>query len=125
LRGSGDYIAAHEKIKAKVLSREPYRIYPEMSPPRFLKQHELDNLLSNAGFSDTNIIINKIVKSVQDAEEMIDWLDTSSSAKTYGSILFALQPSAREEIKKKWGKLATNDGSRMEMELLVTVAVKY
>ena len=123
--GSGDHLTAQEKIKADVLSREAYRIYPEEEPPKFLKQSELENLLDNAGFADRKIVINKIVKATKNADEMIDWLDTSSSGKTYGGIPLGLRPSAREEMKKEWNKLASKEGIRMEMELLVTVAIKF
>ncbi|AEO65382.1 a786758f-73e6-4860-b811-34496b7bf168 [Thermothielavioides terrestris] len=122
--GSGDFVAAHEKIKADVLSREPYRRYPEESPPVFLKRREMEGLLDDAGFADRTIVVNKIVKAARDADAMIDWLDTSSSGKTYGSIPLHLRPSAREEMKREWDKLVTEEGIRMEMELLVTVAVK-
>jgi arsenite methyltransferase len=122
--GSGDYITAQEKIKAEVLSREPYRIYREEEPPKFLKQNELENLLAAAGFADIKIVINKIIKATKDADAMIDWLDTSSSGKTYGGIPLDMRPSAREEMKKEWNKLASKEGIQMETELLVTVAVK-
>lgn len=122
--GSGDYLTAQERIKEDVLSREPYRNYPEQSPPRFLKQRELEDLLDDAGFSIRNIVINKITKAVKDAEAMVDWLDTSSSGKTYGGIPLDLRPSAREEMKKEWDKITTENGIQMEMELLVTVAIK-
>ena len=122
--GSGDYVTAQEKIKADVLSKERYRIYPEKKPPKYLKQRDLENLLDNAGFSQREIVINTIIKSVKDAEAMIEWLDTSSSGKTYGDIPLDLRPKAREEMKQEWDKLTTEDGIRMEMELLVTVAIK-
>ncbi|MCJ1424236.1 hypothetical protein MMC29_002123 [Sticta canariensis] len=121
---SGDYVAAHEKTKADVLSREPYRIYPDESPPKFLKQRELESLLDNAGFSKREIVINTIIKLAKDADAMIDWLDASSSGKTYGGIPLDLRPKAREEMKQEWNKLATEEGIRMELELLVTVAIK-
>jgi arsenite methyltransferase len=122
--GSGDYLTAQERIKAKVLSKEPYRNYQEKNPPRFLKQQEIESLIDEAGFSHRDIVINKIVKSVKDADAMIDWLDTSSSGKTYGGIPLDLRPNAREEMKVEWNKLVNEDGIQMEMELLVTVAVK-
>ncbi|KAK3367575.1 S-adenosyl-L-methionine-dependent methyltransferase [Podospora didyma] len=122
--GSGDFVAAHEKIKADVLSREPYRNYPEEAPPKFLKQRELESLLGNAGFSSRKIVVNTIVKSAKDGYAMIDWLDTSSSGKTYGGIPLELRPRAREEMKREWDKITTEEGIRMGMELLVTVAVK-
>lgn len=122
--GSGDYITAQEKIKADVLSREPYRNYPEKEPPKFLKQSELESLLDSAGFADREIVINKIVKAAQHADAMVDWLDTSSSGKTYGGIPLHLRPSARAEMKKEWNKIATSEGIRMEIELLVTVATR-
>lgn len=123
--GSGDFVAAHEKIKADVLSRERYRIYPEpKDSPKFLKRRELEILLDNAGFSKREIVINTIIKSAQSSEAMIDWLDTSSSGKTYGGIPLDLRPQAREEMKLEWDKLVTEDGIRMEMELLVIVAIR-
>jgi ubiquinone/menaquinone biosynthesis C-methylase UbiE len=122
--GSGDFLTAQERIKADVLSREPYRIYPEEAPPKFLARSELHSLLGNAGFAEREIVVNKIVKAVKDADAMIDWLDTSSSGKTYGGVPLHLRPAAREEMKTEWNKLATEDGIRKEMELLVTVAVR-
>jgi arsenite methyltransferase len=122
--GSGDYLTAQERIKEEVLSRKPYRDYPEEAPPKFLKESELQSLLDNAGFADRKIVVNKIVKATKDADAMINWLDTSSSGKTYGNMPLDLRPKAREEMKKEWNKLASADGIRMEMELLVTVAFK-
>jgi SAM-dependent methyltransferase len=122
--GSGDYLTAQERIKADVLSREPYRTYPEEAPPKFLKESELHSLLGDAGFAEREIVVNKIVKATKDADAMIDWLDTSSSGKTYGGIPLHLRPAARDEMKAEWNKLATEEGIRMEMELLVTVAVR-
>ena len=122
--GSGDYVAAHEKIKADVLSRDPFRNYSEKRPPKFLKQRELESLLENAGFFDRAIVINTIVKSTKSADAMIDWLDTSSSGQTYGGIPLDLRPNARAEMKREWDKITTEEGIRMEMELLVTVAIK-
>lgn len=122
--GSGDYVAALEKIKADVLSREPYRIYPEKNPAKFIKQRELESLLDNAGFSKREIVVNTIIKSAKNAEAMLDWLDTSSCGKTYGGIPPDLRPKAREEMKQEWDKLTTEEGIRMEMELLVTVAIR-
>lgn len=123
--GSGDFVAAHERIKADVLSRAPYADYPEASPPVFLGRRAMEQLLDGAGFADRTIVVNTIVKAAPDADAMIDWLDTSSSGKTYGGIPLDLRPRAREEMKREWDKLVTAEGIRMDMELLVTVAVKH
>ncbi|KAF2968114.1 hypothetical protein GQX73_g5438 [Xylaria multiplex] len=122
--GSGDFVAAHEKIKADILSRNPYSMYPEQSPPKFLKMLELIDLLDMAGFQEREIIRRKIVKSAEGADAMLNWLDTSSSGKTYGGIPLELRPKAREEMKREWDKLTTKDGIQMEMELLVTIAIR-
>ncbi|KAL7931595.1 S-adenosyl-L-methionine-dependent methyltransferase [Trichoderma chlorosporum] len=122
--GSGDTVTAQERIKADVLSREPYRKYPEENPPKFLKQRELEGLLDDAGFRERSIVVNKITKSAKDADAMIDWLDASSSGKTYGGIPLELRPRAREEMKTEWNKLVVEDGIHMDIDLLVTVAVK-
>lgn len=122
--GSGDTLSAQERIKEDVLSREPYRNYPEESPPKFLKQRELEALLDNAGFGERSIVVNRITKSARDADAMIDWLDASSSGKTYGSIPLELRSRAREEMKTEWNKLVVEDGIHMDIDLLVAVAVK-
>ncbi|GKT63322.1 trans-aconitate 2-methyltransferase [Colletotrichum tofieldiae] len=100
--GFGDFVAAHE----------------------FLKQAELESILGVAGFSERSIVVNTIVKTAKDGYTMIDWLDTSSSGKTYGGIPLEMRPRAREEMKVEWDKITTVDGIRMDMELLVTVALK-
>ena len=122
--GSGDYYTHQERIKADILSREPFKTYPEENPPKFLKRAEVEDLLRDAQIFNVKFSINKIVKSTKDADEMIDWLDTSSSGKTYGSIPLNLRPRARKEMKVEWDKLVTEKGIQMEMELLVTVAFK-
>ncbi|KAM3074944.1 hypothetical protein ACMFMG_008350 [Clarireedia jacksonii] len=122
--GSGDFIAAHEKIKADVLSREPYCNFPEESGPKFLKQSEMEALLNQAQLLDRKFFINKIVKTAKNPDAMIEWLDTSSSGKTYGGIPLDLQPKAREEMKREWDKITTENGIYMDMELLVTIAIK-
>jgi len=122
--GSGDFRSAQERIKADVLAREQYSRYEEEAPPKFLGRAELEGLLRDAGFGTWEIVVNRIVKEVKNADEMIDWLDTSSSGKTYGGIPLELRPQAREEMKREWEKMATEEGISMEMELLVTVAVR-
>ncbi|KAF2642489.1 S-adenosyl-L-methionine-dependent methyltransferase [Massarina eburnea CBS 473.64] len=122
--GSGDYLTHQERIKADILSREPYKQYPEDAPPKFLKQKEMDRLLDDAELFNKIFFVNKIVKATKDADEMIDWLDTSSSGKTYGGIPMEIRPRAREEMKVEWNKLVTDSGIHMDMELLVTVAYK-
>ncbi len=122
--GSGDFEAVHERIKAEVLGKAPYRDYPdESSLPRFLKRSEMEELLDAAGFGEREIVVNSIVKEARNGEEMVEWLDTSSSGKTYGGIPFEMRPRAREEMLVEWAKVTTADGIKMDMELLVTVAV--
>lgn len=122
--GSGDYVAELQRIKADVMSREPFRLYPEKKPAKFIKRRELEGLLDSAGFSNREIVINTIIKSARNSEAMLDWLDKSSSGKTYGHIPLELRPLVREQMKQEWDKITTEDGIRMEMELLVTVAIK-
>ncbi|KAK1991700.1 methyltransferase domain-containing protein [Colletotrichum falcatum] len=123
--GSGDFVAVHEVIKVDVLSRAPYRDYPDRgSGPKFLKRAELEGILGTAGFGERRIVVNRIVKTAKDGYAMIDWLDTSSSGKTYGGIPLEMRPQAREEMKLEWDKHTTDEGIKMDMELLVTVAIK-
>ncbi|KAI0156547.1 S-adenosyl-L-methionine-dependent methyltransferase [Xylariaceae sp. FL1272] len=122
--GSGDFTAIHERIKEEVLSREPFKGYSEEAPPTFLKQRELEHLLDEAGLHERNISARTIVKFAKAGEEMIDWLATSSSGSTYGGIPLDLRPRAKEEMRKEWDKVTTESGIHMDMELLVTVAVK-
>ncbi|KAM7198494.1 Major facilitator superfamily domain containing protein [Rhypophila sp. PSN 637] len=126
--GSGDFETYQEKIKEEVLSREPYNQYQEEAPPKFLKRSELEGLLhASGGFpaEKRDIVVNSIVKRAKTPDEMIDWLDTSSSGKTYGGIPLEMRPKAREEMKREWEKYVTpGEGINMVIELLVTVAVR-
>ncbi|KAJ3029039.1 hypothetical protein HDV00_009801 [Rhizophlyctis rosea] len=123
--GSGDFVAAHERIKAEVLSRAPYSSYPEIGGPHFAKRSEMEGLLDAAGLVDREFFVNSIVKRAKDADEMIEWLDTSSSGQTYGGIPVEMRPKAREEMKVLWeAEVKGERGIEMEMDLLVTVARK-
>ncbi|TGO46752.1 hypothetical protein BCON_0309g00010 [Botryotinia convoluta] len=123
--GSGDFEALHEKIKREVLGREPYvRFVEKESGPRFLKKREMQEMLGNAGFESWEVGTNAIVKVARDGAEMVRWLDVSSSGKTYGGIPERLKESARGEMVREWEGYRGEEGIRMEMELLVTVAVK-
>ncbi|KAJ8124676.1 hypothetical protein O1611_g8964 [Lasiodiplodia mahajangana] len=99
-------------------------MYPEQNPPKFLKKIELEGLLDRAGFHERDILEKSIIKSAEDADAMLNWLDASSSGKTYGGIPLELRPKAREEMKREWDKLTTKDGIQMEMQILVTVATR-
>ncbi|TLS27605.1 hypothetical protein PpBr36_04838 [Pyricularia pennisetigena] len=124
--GSGDFEAEHERVKARVMKQPPFCQYPDTDGvgPKFVKRAEMENLLSLAGFVDCTMVINKFVKEVKDGYAMIEWLDTSSSGKTYGGIPLELRPQAKEVMKREWDKVTTDDGIKMDMELLVTVATK-
>ncbi|KAK7942457.1 uncharacterized protein PG986_011570 [Apiospora aurea] len=122
---SGDFVAAHQRIKDEVLARAPYRDYDHdvAGEPRFLKQQEMGALLDAAGFGGRTFTINKISKSTKDGAEMVDWLASSSSGKTYGGVPVDMRPRVREEMIAEWDKM-TKDGLTMELDLLVTVATK-
>jgi len=123
---SGDFEAHHERIKREVLSREPYTQFPEIEPPRFLKKQEMEKLLKNAGLAVYEMGVNKIVKKAKDAKDMVEWLDTSSGGKTYGGIpMGEMREKARGEMEVLWEELVQEGGGiSMDLELLVTVAVK-
>ena len=67
--GSADFVAAHEKIKADVLSREPYKIYPEEDPPRFLKRRDL-RTSSTALDSPAKLLSKTHRQAAKDVERM-------------------------------------------------------
>ncbi|KAK7932527.1 methyltransferase domain-containing protein [Apiospora marii] len=123
---SGDFVAAHQRIRAEVLGRAPYRDFGHdtAGEPRFLKRQEMDELLDAAGFAGRSFAVNKIFKSTNDGGEMVDWLASSSSGKTYGGVPVEMRERARGEMVVEWDKMATGEGVRMELDLLVTVATK-
>lgn len=57
LDGSGDYLTALQRIKANMMSRELFRLDPEKKPAKFIKRHELKNLLDTAGLSKCLFIV--------------------------------------------------------------------
>ncbi|KAH8846950.1 hypothetical protein MCOR27_002313 [Pyricularia oryzae] len=122
---SGDFVAAHEAIAKTVLGREPYAAYDHsVGAPRFLKRAEMESLLDAAGFGSRSFAINPIFKSTKNGDEMISWLESSSSGKTYGGIPVEMRPQARKEMLVEWDKLTTAEGLTMQLDLLVTVAFK-
>ncbi|TDZ17002.1 putative 37.1 kDa protein in transposon [Colletotrichum orbiculare MAFF 240422] len=122
--GSGDFVPAHQRIKAEVFAREAYKKYATHDGPKFIKQAELEQLLETSGFHKKDFIINKIVKVAEDGCAMMNWLDTSSSGKTCGGVPPELQAQVREEMTLEWDKMMTKDGIHMDLEMLVTVATR-
>lgn len=86
------------------MSREPFQLYPEKKPAKFIKRRELKNLLDNAVFSKREIVTNTIIKSARNSEAILDWLDKSSSGKTYGHIPLDLRPMVSEQMEAGMGQ---------------------
>ncbi|KAI6383221.1 hypothetical protein MCOR25_000142 [Pyricularia grisea] len=123
--GSGDSGSLHRNIKVDVLSREPFCQYPDTDEePRFLKRVEMEKLLGDANFIDYNMTGNTIIKRAKDGNDILTWLDTSSSGKLYGGIPPELKEQAKDAMRLEWDKLKTEDGIKLEIDLLVTVATK-
>ncbi|KAF2759744.1 S-adenosyl-L-methionine-dependent methyltransferase [Pseudovirgaria hyperparasitica] len=125
--GSGDFEAAHERIKARVLARAPYAAFEEVGGPHFLTRGEMNGLLDGGGFTGgREMWVNRIVVEREGPGEMVEWLDTSSSGQTYGGVPPGeLRERCREEMRVEWEAEREADGwIRMGMELLVVVAVK-
>lgn len=122
---SGDFAAVHETIRDAVLGRAPYNAYNhDVGAPRFLKQRDMAALLDTAGFGPHHFTINTIYKSAGNGDEMVSWLESSSSGGTYGGVPVDLRPQVRREMLVEWDKLATEEGITMQLDLLVTVAIK-
>ena len=122
---SGDFAAAHETVRDAVLGRAPYAAYDAaVGAPRFLGRHAMAALLDAAGFGQRRFAVNTIYKSAANGDDMVAWLESSSSGGTYGGIPADLRPQARKEMVVEWDKLATEEGITMQLDLLVTVATK-
>lgn len=123
---SGDHPYPHERIKARVMAREPYRQYPDTGKgvANSVTRSRLEWLLREAGFRATSVIVAPHVTATKDAQEMVNFVEASSFGNFLGHLPDKLQEVARQEIEKEYEEFQTEDGIRAEAKRLVVVAIK-
>ena len=124
--GSKDHVSPLQQIRRRVLSRDPYRAYPESNAgfASRVGRDELDGLLRRAGFDP--VVVDEVPHAqVQpSAEAAIDFAQASSFGNLLGHLPPELRQAARAEISAELARLATPEGIRQESRRLVAIASK-
>jgi arsenite methyltransferase len=124
--GSKDHPNTVRLTREAVLSREPYRGYPETQGA--LGHHvsvvELKKLFAETGFGEESIELERNVIYHPTAEAAIQFSQASSFGNYLGHLPDALRASARKEIAAELERHATPEGVRQEGVRIIAVAVK-
>lgn len=114
----------HPNALQRVLSRDPYREYPEAGAPHRVTQNELRALLETAGFRVRSL---ELIREVTH-HASVDALLEHAQASSFGNFLRHLPPSLRESaraaIEAELAALRRSDGIYQEHVRIVAVAIK-
>jgi arsenite methyltransferase len=124
--GSRDHVSPIQAIRRDVLSREPYRNYPESEAgfPNRVSQRELEALLSQTGFDPVSVELSPQVRRQPTAEAALEFAQASSFGNFLNHLPDALQPRARADVLVELEKLRTPEGILQNSARLVAVATK-
>jgi arsenite methyltransferase len=124
--GSKDNVSPLQQIRRRILSRDPYRSYPESSAgfPNRVGRDELVGLLQQAGFDRVTVEVVPNVQFQPNAEAAIDFAQASSFGNFLNHLPPDLRKAARDEIAAELATLATPEGIRQESARLIGIAVK-
>jgi ubiquinone/menaquinone biosynthesis C-methylase UbiE len=114
----------HPNALQRVLSRDPYRDYPEAGIPHRVSQSELRVLLETAGFRVQSLELLREVTHHASVDAVLEHAQASS----FGNFLRHLPPSlregAREAIEAELATLRRPQGIYQEHVRIVAVAIK-
>jgi arsenite methyltransferase len=124
--GSKEHVSPVQDIRKRVLSRDPYRNYPEASAgfANRVSRDELEKLLQEAGFSRVTVEVLPHVQLQPSAEAAVEFAQASSFGNFLNHLPHALRQAAQAEIVAEIGKLATPEGIRLESARLIAIASK-
>jgi arsenite methyltransferase len=124
--GSKDHVNALQEIRQRVLSRDPYRNYPEASAgfANRVGRDELDALLRQTGFDRVSVEVVPHAQLQPNAAAAIEFAQASSFGNFLNHLPRELRQAAESEISAELAKLATADGIRLESARLIAIAWK-
>lgn len=124
--GSKDHVNPLQQIRRRVLSRDPYRAYPESRAgfPNRVGRDELVELLHGAGFDRVTVEVVPHVQFQPNADAAIEFAQASSFGNFLNHLPAELRKVARDEIAAELATLATPDGIRQESARLIGIAFK-
>jgi len=122
--GSKDHVSLVQQIRSSVLSRYPYREYPESEAgfAHRVSQQELLELLEQAGFGLSNVDLVPHVQFQPSAEAAVEFAQASSFGNFLSHLPDDLRQSARAEIIRELERSKSAEGIRQESQRLVAIA---
>jgi arsenite methyltransferase len=124
--GSKDHVNPLQEIRARVLSRDPYRNYPEASAgfADRVGRDELAGLLAQVGFERVSVEVVPHVQQQPSPEAAIEFAQASSFGNFLNHLPRELRRPAQHEITTELSKIATPDGIRLASARLIATASK-
>jgi len=124
--GDREHISVLQSLKAEVMSREPYRSYPEAlnGSAYSVSLVELVNLLDQTGYAVQKIELQPSTQYHPTAEAAIAFIEASSFGNFLGHLPEDLRASARIDIADELKKHRTSKGIGLDGVRIVAIAVK-
>jgi arsenite methyltransferase len=124
--GSREHPNTIQLVRQRVLSREPYRQYPEIQGAfgHHVSVDELERLFESAGFHAQSVALEPNIQHHASAEALIEFSQASSFGNYLGHLPEALRSGARQDLIREVEALRSSDGIRQEGVRIVAVAVK-
>jgi arsenite methyltransferase len=124
--GSKEHVNQLQQIRQRVLSRDPYRNYPEASAgfANRVGRDELEALLRQAGFDRVSVEVVQHVQFQPNAAAAIEFAQASSFGNFLNHLPRELRHAARLEIGAELEKFATAEGIALESARLIALASK-
>jgi ubiquinone/menaquinone biosynthesis C-methylase UbiE len=124
--GDNAHISVLQSLKSEVLSREPYRSYPEAlnGSAYSVSLVELANLLDQTGFAVQRIELQPSIQYHPTEEAAIAFIEASSFGNYLGHLPEDLRASARTEIAAELKKHTTSRGIGLDGVRILAIAVK-
>lgn len=124
--GSKEHQGILQKVKQRVLERDPYRQYAAAREggPYPVSSSELSQLLEGVGFRVSKIELQDNVQFQPNAQAAIDFFEASSFGNFLGHLPKGLRSRAAKEIAAGLNPYGTPDGIRLENKRIVALARK-
>ena len=124
--GSKDHVSLVQQLRRAVLTRYPYRDYPESEAgfAQRVGQQELHELLGQAGFGAINVDLVPHVQFQPSAEAAVEFAQASSFGNFLSHLPDDLRQRARAEIIQELERSKSSEGIRQESQRLIAIAHK-
>jgi ubiquinone/menaquinone biosynthesis C-methylase UbiE len=114
----------HPNRIQQVLSREPYRRYPEAGIPHRVNAEQLRSLLETSGFEIESLHVEPSIHHHESVDAALEHMHASAFGNFLTHLPSDLRELAHQELIAELEQLRTPDGIRHEGGRLLAVAIK-